>query len=279
MSKRHGAREIALVRRSERGGVTARFRCYAELNAFLPFECRWQEMAVPCAREATTKHMIEALGIPHTEVELILVDGQAVGFDHRLQQGERVSVYPHFTALDITAMIGVRQAPVAVGRFIADSHLGGLARLLRMAGFDTLYRNDYADREIVRIAVEQGRIVLTRDRDLLKHRAVTHGCYVHAIVPARQFGEIVRRLGLARSMQPLSRCLKCNALLFDVAKAAVSELLPPLVSANRMRFTACPVCRRIYWQGTHWQRMRDFLHAALSATESPTNAVRSGDEN
>lgn len=255
--------------------VSARFRFYAELNEFLSPEQRRREFCVPCAQAATTKHMIEALGVPHTEVELILVDGQAAGFDRRLRSGERVSVYPHFATFDVSSLLRLREPPPAGRRFIADAHLGGLARLLRMAGFDTLYRNDYADQEIVLLAARQGRIVLTRDRELLKRRAVTHGCYIHADQPAQQFGELLHRLDLARCLRPLTRCLLCNTRLRAIAKDRLGDRLPPSVRARQTRFALCRVCRRVFWPGSHWRRMRELLAAALSAAPGPTVAGRS----
>lgn len=238
-----------------------RLRFYAELNDFLARAYRRQEFGVRCARSATVKHTIEALGVPHTEVELILVDGAPVGFGRRLRQDERVSVYPHFASI---ALAPARR-PARRERFIADAHLGGLARLLRMAGFDALYRNDYDDREIVSIAAQQRRIVLTRDRDLLKHRAVERGCYIYATLPLRQFSELVRRLDLGPAIRPFARCLQCNAPLRVVAKDELRDRLPPSVALRQTRFTACPVCRRVFWPGTHWQRMRELLGAAAPA--------------
>ena len=201
--------------------VTATFRFYEELNDFLAPERRRREFTVPCARAATTKHMIEALGVPHTEVELILLNGESVGFDTLLRDGDRVAVYPKFEAFDITPLLRVREQPLRETRFVADAHLGGLAHLLRMMGFDTLYDNGFADDEIERIAAAQGRIVLTRDRDLLKRRSITHGCYVHALRPQQQLREVFDRLDLARSARPFTLCLRCNAALHAVDKAQV----------------------------------------------------------
>ena len=141
--------------------VTATFRFYEELNDFLPPARRGREFVAPCARAATTKHMIEALGVPHTEVELVLLNGESVGFDAMLKEGDRVAVYPKFEALDISPLLRVRERPLRVMRFVADAHLGGLAHLLRMTGFDTLYDNHYHDAEVERIAGDEGRIVLT----------------------------------------------------------------------------------------------------------------------
>ena len=184
--------------------VNASFRFYEELNDFLAPDRRKQEFTVPCARQATTKHMIEALGVPHTEVELILVNGESVGFDRLLEDGDRVAVYPRFEAMDVTPLLRVRDRPLRETRFVADAHLGGLARMLRMLGFDTLYDHHFQDDDIVATAERDGRIVLTRDRELLKRRAVTHGCYVHALKSEQQLRESVERLDLARSARPFT---------------------------------------------------------------------------
>lgn len=243
--------------------VTATFRFYEELNDFLAPERRRGEFRVPCARAATTKHMIEALGVPHTEVELILVNGESVGFDRLLRDGDRVAVYPRFEAFDITPLLRVREWPLRVTRFVADAHLGGLAHLLRMAGFDTLYDNNYQDSEIADIAIREARIVLTRDRELLKMRRLTHGCYVHTLKPEQQFREIVTRLDLGRSIRPFRLCMECNVPLRAVEKSEVFEQLPPSVQVNYERFTTCDLCGRVFWEGSHWKRMQALLDKSL----------------
>jgi len=239
--------------------ATATFRFYEELNDFLAPDRRRREFSTPCAQAATTKHMIEALGVPHTEVELILVNGESAGFDCQLQEGDRIAVYPRFESLDITPLLRVRERPLRDSRFIADAHLGGLARLLRMAGFDTLYRNDYRDMEIAEKSIDERRVLLTRDRELLKLRGITHGCYVHALKPELQFREIIKRLDLSHSFRPFSLCLACNDPLRAIPKAEVFDRLPPSVQASQERFTTCDRCGRIYWQGSHWQRMQSLL--------------------
>ena len=237
----------------------AEFRFYEELNDFLAPERRRTEFTAPCARAATVKHMIEALGVPHTEVELVLVNGESSGFDRLLCDGDRVAVYPKFEVIDITPLLRVRERPLRRTRFVADAHLGGLARLLRMTGFDTLYDNNFADPEIEAIAARDGRIVLTRDRELLKRRTITHGCYVHALKPAEQFAEILDRLDLARSARPLTLCLACNAPLRAIDKALVEHRLPPSVRERCQHFSTCDVCRRVFWEGSHWVRMRELI--------------------
>jgi hypothetical protein len=245
------------------GMVTATFRFYEELNAFLAPDRRKREFSVPCARAATTKHMIEALGVPHTEVELILVNGESVDFNRQLAEGDRVAVYPRFEAMDVTPLLRLRDHPLRVTRFVADAHLGGLAHMLRMLGFDTLYDNHFDDDAIVAICEHEGRIVLTRDRELLKRRAVTHGCYVHALKSAEQLREVVERLDLARSARPFTLCLHCNVPLHAVEKDAVLDRLPPKVREHYARFSTCDQCGRVYWEGSHWRNMQHMLEGLL----------------
>ncbi|MGH8777912.1 Mut7-C RNAse domain-containing protein [Paraburkholderia sp.] len=239
--------------------VTATFRFYEELNDFLARPQRRRAFSCVCARDATAKHMIEALGVPHTEVELIVVNGESVGFDYAVQDGDRVAVYPKFEALDIRPLLRVRDQPLRVMRFIADAHLGGLAQLLRLAGFDTLYDNHYPDADIEMLAAREQRIVLTRDRELLKRRTITHGCYVRQLKPEAQLREVFARLDLAGSAQPFKLCLTCNAPLRRIPKSEVGDRAPDGVLARHTQFVTCDVCGRVFWEGTHWKRMRELV--------------------
>lgn len=249
----------------------ATFRFYEELNDFLPAARRRRDFSCDCAHAATVKHMIEALGVPHTEVELVLVNGESVGFERVLLEGDRVAVYPTFETLDITPLLRVRARPLRVLRFIADAHLGGLASLLRMSGFDTLYDNGFEDGQIAGIAAREGRIVLTRDRELLKRRIITHGCYIHALKPALQLRELFERLDLARSANPFSRCLHCNGPLKEVAPEQARPQVPPRVRERHSRFFGCDACQRLYWEGSHWRSMCALL-APLLAVDKSTGA-------
>lgn len=252
--------------------VTASFRFYEELNDFIAPDRRYRTFQFECAVEASVKHVIEAIGVPHTEVELILRNGISVGFSERLADGDLVSIYPKFESLDVTSLLRLRPHPLRVTRFVADAHLGGLARLLRMAGFDTLYDNHFSDAEIERIAQDERRIVLSRDRELLKRRAITHGCYLHARQPDAQLAEIMGRLDLTGSLRPFSRCLNCNARLSPVDKAVVLDRLPPDVRQRHQQFSACKVCGKVFWEGSHWRRMRDRLSAAVNRVTAVTAA-------
>ncbi|WP_454762644.1 Mut7-C RNAse domain-containing protein [Cupriavidus campinensis] len=252
-----------MVSVSAPANVTATFRFYEELNDFLAPSRRRRDTVAPCARAATVKHMIEALGVPHTEVELILVNGESVPFDRILQDGDRVAVYPTFESLDVSPLLCVREHPLRVTRFIADAHLGGLAHLLRMTGFDTLYDNHFEDGEIARIAAGEGRIVLTRDRELLKRRGITHGCYVRAIKSSLQVREVFSRLDLARGARPFSLCLDCNVPLHRIGRADADGRVPEGVLARHAHFVSCPHCRRVFWEGSHWRKMRALVDELL----------------
>jgi len=243
--------------------VSASFRFYDELNDFLARARRGRDVAMPCAQNATVKHMIEALGVPHTEVELILVNGASSGLERLLEEGDRVAAYPRFSRFDVGPLARLRLRPPGRMRFVADAHLGGLARLLRMAGFDTIYANTIHDDEIEARAIEESRIVLTRDRELLKRRGVEFGCYVRALHAQEQLRDVFARYGLAERARPFTVCLHCNAPLRSVPKAAVLERLPPAVRISQEAFSTCDCCGRVFWQGSHWKRMAAMLRTAM----------------
>lgn len=234
------------------------------LQPFLPPARRGQPWCLPAPPGASLKHLIEVCGVPHTEVGGICVNGRPAGFADRAADGERIEVRS-WSAADLHAAHALRHwpAPEAM-RFVADAHLGALARRLRMAGFDTLFRNDFADREIAALAAAEARIVLTRDRGLLQHKAISHACYIRATTPEAQFDELVARLGLRPGFRPFTRCMVCNAPLEAVAKGAVLGRLPPSVRLRQMRFTRCTGCGRVFWEGSHWQRMGRMLDVSGS---------------
>jgi len=186
------------------------FRFYEELNDFLPRNKRKISFEQHFEGNPGIKDVIEALGVPHAEVDMILVNGQSVDFEYQLQDGDRVAVYPVFEALDISAVSKVRQAPLREPKFILDVHLGKLAKRLRLLGFDTLYRNDLEDNEVVEISLKEKRIILTRDIGLLKNKKVTHGYWLRSQQPKRQLREIVSRFDLKNLIRPFTRCLECN---------------------------------------------------------------------
>jgi hypothetical protein len=182
--------------------ATAVLRFYEELNDFLPGAKRKLDIPVEVDRPRSVKDAIESEGVPHTEVDLIVVDGRSVDFAHLLRGGERVAVYPMFEALDISPLVRLRQRPLRDPRFVADGHLGKLARHLRMAGFDTQWSNDWDDDEIVRRSLAGRRTILTRDKGILRRREVERGYFVRAVESKAQFAEVVHALQLESLLAP-----------------------------------------------------------------------------
>jgi uncharacterized protein with PIN domain len=218
------------------------------------------EFAFPFRGTPCLKDAIEALGVPHTEVDVILVNGVSVTFDHRLQAGDRISVYPVFEALDVTPLVRLRPQPPGQPRFLLDVHLGRLAHRLRLYGLDAAYRNDWTDAQLAEVGPRERRIVLTRDRGLLMRRAITHGYYVRATRPDLQLLEVLRRFDLGGRLRPLTRCLACNGELGNVTPEWIDPAsVPPDVEARRLAVVRCGDCRTVYWEGSHVVRLRSVI--------------------
>jgi uncharacterized protein len=241
-------------------------RAYAELSDFLGPESHGITVRHPFRSHQTVKDVLEAMGIPHTEVDLILVNGNAVDFTHRPTAGDRIAVYPVFEAVDIGSTTPLRPVPLRDPRFVIDVNLGRLTRLLRVLGFDVWWSSDADDQTLVDISLGQQRILLTRDRALLKRRAITHGLFVRSDDPEEQTLEVIRRLDLRQRLAPLTRCVRCNGRLIAVTKDEVIDQLEPLTRRYYDDFSRCAECGRIYWAGSHHaglvslvERIRDQL--------------------
>ena len=237
----------------------AYFRFYAELNDFLPRDKRQKLFAYHFFGNPSVKDAIEAIGVPHPEVDLILVNDQSVDFDYRLQNEDRVAVYPVFELLNIAPVTNLRPKPLRQLKFVVDVNLGKLARKLRLLGFDVAYDNNRADHEIIQLAVKEKRVILTRDVGLLKHRQVTHGYWVRSTEPFKQTVEVVCKYDLFNEIQPFSRCMECNEKLESVKKEEILSLLPPKTRQHFDKFYRCPGCGKIYWRGSHYRKMMDFV--------------------
>ena len=237
----------------------ASFRFYAELNDFLPQPYRQTSFVTPFTGRVSIKHLVESLGVPHIEVDLILVNGESVEFTYIVEDGDRVSVYPVFESIDITPVGRLRPVPLRETRFVLDTHLGQLAAYLRLIGLDTLYRNDYSDPELAQISSEERRILLTKDRGLLKRNTVTHGYCVRQTDPEKQLIEVVHRFDLHDLTAPFSRCLRCNGLLHPVDKETINHRLEANTRQYYDEFFICDTCDQVYWKGSHYQHMRRFL--------------------
>ena len=251
--------------------TSAAVRFYAELNDFLPPERRYRETEVTFIVWPTVKDAVESLGVPHVEIDLILVNGASVGFDHRIHSGDRISVYPVFESLDISPLTHLRPKPLRTTAFVTDVHLRKLTRLLRLLGFDTAWSSDADDVSLAQISRDQGRILLTRDRQLLKRNLVTHGTWIRATDPLEQAREVVRRFDLRSQAAAFTRCPQCNGLLKAVSKEDVLERIPPRTAAWLDDYTACAKCGKLYWRGTHTERLERTVRRILAP---PSTAPR-----
>ena len=253
----------------------AYFHFYGELNDFLPRSKKQVTFTHYFKEQASIKDMIEALGVPHPEVDYIEVNGKPVDFSYIVTNGDaygnkalRINVYPVSASTSVTPTLRVGPPHLDVACFVLDIHLGKLATSLRMLGFDTLYRNDYSDEELAQISATKERILLTRDKGLLMRSLVTHGYYVRETDPKRQVVEVLRRFALFNSVNPFQRCLRCNGLLKAVDKELLAEQIPPTTRLHINEFHCCQQCGQIYWKGSHYERMQQFITKVLNSQPS-----------
>lgn len=238
------------------GKKCAIFRFYEELNDFLPAKVRKKEQVYYFRGSPSIKDAIEAQGIPHTEVEIIVISDKSVGFDYRLRNGDRIAVYPVFESLDISPLLRLRPSPLRNVRFIVDRNLLKLARWLRLLGFDTRDETDLSGMQIVKISQLENRVILTTDKNILKIKNVTHGYFVRDRRVEGQIQEIVKRFDLRNQIKPFTRCTVCNGILHPVGKASITGNIPKRVRDNFEYYMRCSQCRKIYWEGSHYKKIR-----------------------
>lgn len=230
-------------------------RAYAELVDLLGTPT----VEVPIGEPRSVKDLVESVGLPHPEIALLLIDGDAVGFDHRLTGGERVAVYPPLRSLSPDHGTSLWPEPPEPPRFVVDVHLGTLARRLRLLGFDTWYETHADDEQLADVAVDDERILLTRDRGLLMRRVIVHGYCPRSDDPEAQVDEVVERYRLAARARPLTRCVNCNGPLESVDRDEVLHRLPPRTRREFDRFARCTRCGQVYWPGSHVDAVAGFL--------------------
>ena len=244
-------------------------RFYAELNDFLPAAQQKKALCYKLKQKRSIKDLIESIGIPHTEVDLIIINGEAVDFSHLVRAGEHISVFPAFTSLDVSPLKHCQPEPLALPRFVLDNHLGRLAAYLRMFGFNTLYRNDYNDAELVEITEHEQRILLTCDRQLLMRTKVIYGYFVRSRDPQQQLLEIMKRYNLNQYKKPFTRCMECNGEIIAVSKEEIEDQLPADAKKYYSNFSRCQQCNKIYWQGSHYLKMKAMIDNINNDTMSP----------
>lgn len=252
----------------------ATFRYYGQLNDFLAPQNRQRPLRHDFELPASVKDIFESMGVPHAEVQLVLVNGTPVNFGQLVHDGDWVSVYPVFSALDLGPLGQLRQ-PLLEHRFLLDAHLGRLATYLRLLGLDAAYETDSKDEELARTSHREERILLTRDCGLLKRSEVIYGYFVRATAAKQQVLEVLRRFDLFGSLAPFTRCLRCNAPLNPVPKESIAERLQPKTRQHFDEFRICSVCDRIYWAGSHYRHMNDFVREILAQKQQLATARES----
>ncbi len=242
--------------------ITLRF--YEELNDFLPREKKKKRFTHIFIDRTSIKDLIESFGVPHTEVDLIQVNGKSVSFKYLIKDGDDISVYPVFESLDITNIQHLRAKPLRKPRFICDVHLGKLARNMRMLGLNVFYKNNFSDDQIVEISLSEKRTILTRDVGILKRSTITHGYFVRETEPLKQLNEILNRFDLTKQIKPFSLCLNCGTKLTKINKGKIVSMLPDKVKAKKDVFYFCKSCNKVYWEGSHYEKMKLFVNKLLN---------------
>jgi uncharacterized protein len=244
----------------------ATFYFHADLNIFLSDERKNRQFTHQFKNHPSIKDMIEAFGVPHPEVHGMMVNGGAVDFSYLVQNNDQCHIYPIAAWGDIAEILPLRPQPEP--RFVLDLHLGKLAAYLRRLGFDTLYRNDYPDEELAEISSQENRILLTRDIGLLKRGIVTHGYWVRDKNPQQQLREVLQRFNLFEAIQPFSRCIHCNGAVKAVDQETIAAQISLKTKENHDEFRQCLDCGKIYWKGSHYEKMVQFI-AEVRAGRSP----------
>ncbi len=240
-------------------------RFYEELNDLLPLPYRKVEFRKDLLLPTTVKDLIESCRVPHTEVDLILVNGDSVDFQYLIRHNDHISVYPVFESMDISDITRLQDRPLRELRFITDQPLGKLTSRLRLIGQDVEYGLNFSGMELVDKVVNSGRILLTRNRQLLMPSRIKRGYLVRSNYPNDQVVEVLHRFDLVGSIKPFTRCMNCNGILIPVKKEEVLHLLEPLTKRYYRRFRQCSSCGQVYWRGSHHEKLKKYISNLINS--------------
>jgi len=230
---------------------------HGSLVDFLPAQKRCQSLLIDCVKNRSVKDLIESVGVPHPEIDLIIVNTHPVDFSHLVHGGEKIEVYPPGTSLHLASAFHLYPSWPTPPRFILDVHLGKLAAYLRLFGFDSLYRNDYDDPELADISAREQRILLTCDIKLLMRKQINFGYCVRSRQPTEQLIEVAQRFRLKNHTDKMLRCIECNGIIKAVEKQQILSQLQPLTRQHYDEFYQCDHCGKIYWKGSHYDHMQE----------------------
>lgn len=243
------------------------FRFYEELNDYLPEKNQKTWFEFPFSEGMILLEAIQSMSIPPHEIDLILVNQQSGRFDYVLKADDRISVYPVFELFNLSGISQLREDPLRNPTFICDVHLGRLAKYLRMLGWDTLYSNRYTPEEIVKISTLERRIILSRSRKLTRQKEVTRSYWIRSSDPLEQVRDLILKLDLSAQAKPLTRCLNCNTKLVPVEKIEILYRLEARTAKYFEEFFICPACDQIYWKGSHFENMVDFMSVHILVSQ------------
>lgn len=247
-------------------GIKVEIRFYEELNDFLKVEFRKKTLVRELNHQTTVKDLIESFGVPHTEVDLILVNGVSVGFEFQIHDQDLVSVYPVFESLDISEVTRLQERPLRDLKFIADNHLGRLAGKLRLLGLDVVYCKRANTEELLAAVTNERRVLLSRNRRLLMRKVIDRGYLVRSQLIQEQVREVIERFDLLKHLKPFTRCALCNGILERVVKEKVLQRLEPKTRKYFFDFFQCQNCGQVYWQGSHVPE----INALIDSLHKPT---------
>ena len=252
----------------------AKFLFLGGLESLLAPKYRTTPVVYSFRNNPGVKDPIEMMGIPHTEIDVILANGRSVGFDYQVAHGDTIAVYPLFFPVPTTPLVRLSPDIALPAAFVLDVHLGKLARRMRLLGFDTLYRNDFTDAGIIQLALEQGRVLLTRDLGILKHRCLSLGALVRSDCVDEQVQQVLTRYRLHGQIRPWLRCMLCNGLIERIAKDKILHLLEPKTRCYYEEFHRCTDCGRLYWQGSHYAKLEKWLASMFSGDKTPPGVIQ-----
>ena len=239
-----------------------------EFNCFKRHKNKEPEIIYPLERKTSIKHIIESLGVPHTEIGKIVATekkdkkDKEVDFNYIPVNSQKITVLPIIAPFDVTKPSVLRPEPLQKMRFVVDVNVGKLALLLRMLGLDAEYSPKYLDKDILYFSKEEKRIVLSKDTGLLECKQIVFGRHVRSVYPDDQLIEIIKFFGIEGPFKFFIRCLRCNKKLVPVNKKDILHRLEPKTKKYFDMFKICPQCRRIYWQGSHHEKMKIRLRKA-----------------
>jgi uncharacterized protein len=243
----------------ERHIIQISVRWYGELNDNLPAEQRYVTSLHRIESGVAIGEFVSKFGILFDRIDLVLVNGVSVDSRHQLKDNDRIALFPVFESFDITSVTKAREHPLRQPKFILDVHLGKLANLLRMLGFDTLYRNDYTDNILCRISLKENRTLLSKDKSLIETESLTHAYLVRNKNSRLQLIEVLDRFQLFALTAPFTRCIECNLTLQKVDMVKILSRIPEKVKEWCTEYQWCSACNRIYWKGSHYQKMQEFI--------------------